>query len=370
MHLRIAILGYGNVGRALMALLAEKEAILRDQHDLTVGVVGIMTRSAGGWLTTMTPEGISPADVLTSGWPVGGLPAGAATFTGDSAAFAAAAAADALVELTTLSPQTGQPALDHVRAALAAGKSVATANKGPIAHAYRELRALADKQGVALRFESTVMDGTPIFNMAAAALPATTIAGFRGLLNSTSNYVLSRMAQGETLEEAVSGAQRLGIAEANPANDLEGWDAAVKATVLANVLLGADLRPGDVRRERLGAEAMRAAQAALLPGQTLKQVAEAERVGDTVSAHIRLVALSPGDLLAHLSGMEAGLTLRTDTMGDLTIIEGEGGPGQTAHGVMADLVAIAALWLPLSYEERGLGVRSEANNNHLNEPGI
>ncbi|HEU5349472.1 MAG TPA: hypothetical protein VFU63_12750, partial [Ktedonobacterales bacterium] len=200
----------------------------------------------------------------------------------------------------------------------------------------------ADRQRVTLRFESTVMDGTPIFNMAAASLPATTIAGFRGLLNSTSNYVLSRMARGETLEEAVSSAQRLGIAEANPANDLEGWDAAVKATVLANVLLDADIRPGDVQREGLGAEAMRQAQRALLPGQVLKQVAEAERVGDTVAACVRLEPLGPDDVLAHLSGMEAGLTLRTDTMGDLTIIEGEGGPGQTAHGVMADLVAIAA----------------------------
>jgi homoserine dehydrogenase len=193
-----------------------------------------------------------------------------------------------------------------------------------------------------LRFESTVMDGTPIFNMASASLPATTIAGFRGLLNSTSNFVLSRMAQGETLEEAVSGAQRLGIAEANPANDLEGWDAAVKATVLANALLGADIRPADVRRNGLGAEAMRQAHNALLPGQTLKQVAEVERSGDSVSARVRLEALGPGDILAHLSGMEAGLTLHTDTMGDLTIIEGEGGPGQTAHGVMADLIAVAA----------------------------
>jgi homoserine dehydrogenase len=248
---------------------------------------------------------------------------------------------DALVELTTLDAQTGQPALEHVRRALSAGKSVVTANKGPIAHAYRDLRALAEERGVALRFESTVMDGTPIFNMAAASLPATTIASFRGTLNSTSNYVLSRMAQGETLEEAVSGAQRLGIAEANPANDLEGWDAAVKATVLANVLLDADLRPADVVRDGLGAEAMRQAQTALLPGQTLKQVAEVERTGDTITARVRLEALPPGDMLAHLSGMEAGLTLRTDTMGDLTIIEGEGGPGQTAHGVMADLVAVA-----------------------------
>ena len=340
MHLRIALLGYGNVGRALIVLLAEKTDVLRDRHNLTVGVTGIMTRSAGGWLAPKG-KGISPADVRASGWPGDGLRVGAEAFSGGSIAFVGLAPCDVLVELTTLDAQTGQPALEHVRRALSARKSVVTANKGPIAHAYRDLRALAEQQGVALRFESTVMDGTPIFNMAAASLPATTIAGFRGTLNSTSNYVLSRMAQGETLEEAVSGAQKLGIAEANPANDLEGWDAAVKATVLANVLLDADLRPADVLREGLGAEAMRQAQAALLPGQTLKQVAEAERKGDTVTARVRLEALPPGDMLAHLSGMEAGLTLRTDTMGDLTIIEGEGGPGQTAHGVMADLVAVA-----------------------------
>lgn len=338
MYLRIAILGYGNVGRALIEMLAAKADVLRDRHNLTVGVVGILTRRAGGWLAA---DGVSPADVLASGWPEQGLPAGAEAFAGDSLAFASTVPADVLVELTTLDAATGQPALDHVRGALSSGKSVVTANKGPIAHAYRELQTLAEKRGLALRFESTVMDGTPIFSMAAASLPATMFAGFRGLLNSTSNYVLSRMALGETLEEAITGAQRLGIAEANPANDLEGWDAAVKATVLANVLLGADLRPSDVRREGLGAEAMRQAHEALLPGQTLKQVAEAERGGDTVTARIRLEALGPGDLLAHLSGMEAGLTLLTDTMGDLTIIEGEGGPGQTAHGVMADLVAIA-----------------------------
>jgi homoserine dehydrogenase len=340
MHLRIALLGYGNVGRALIALLAEKADVLRDRHNLTVGVTGIMTRSVGGWLAPKG-KGISPADVLAASWPKREIPVGGEAFSGGSIAFVGLAPCDALVELTTLDAQTGQPALEHVRRALSAGKSVLTANKGPIAHAYRDLRALAEERGVALRFESTVMDGTPIFNMAAASLPATTIASFRGTLNSTSNYVLSRMAQGETLEEAVSGAQRLGIAEANPANDLEGWDAAVKATVLANVLLDADLRPADVLRDGLGAEAMRQAQTALLPGQTLKQVAVVERESDTITARVRLEALPPGDMLAHLSGMEAGLTLRTDTMGDLTIIEGEGGPRQTAHGVMADLVAVA-----------------------------
>ena len=139
----------------------------------------------------------------------------------------------------------------------------------------------------------------------------------------------------------MEGAQRLGVAEADPSNDLEGWDAAVKATVLANVLMGAELRPGDVVREGLGAEAMRRAQAALLPGQTLKQVVEATREGEGVAAKVSLAALPPSDLLAHLSGMEAAIQFHTDTMRDLTIIEGEGGPGQTAFGVVADLVAIA-----------------------------
>ncbi len=338
MHLRFALLGCGNVGHALLDMLSEKAETLRRQYDLTLGCTGGMTRSAGGWIA---PDGINPDALLASGWPRGAAPEGSQPFEGDGVAFAREAPADVLVELTTLNPADGQPALDHIRAALAAGKSAVTANKGPIAHAYRELRALADERGVSLRFESTVMDGTPIFSMAAASLPATDIAGFRGLLNSTSNYVLSRMAQGETLDEAVAGAQRMGIAEANPSNDLDGWDASVKATVLANVLMGADLRPQDVRREGLGAEAMRRAQDALLPGQTLKQVAEAERSGGGVVAHVRLVALPPADALAHLSGMEAGLQLRTDTMGELTLIEGEGGPGQTAFGVLADLIAVA-----------------------------
>jgi homoserine dehydrogenase len=341
MHLRVALLGCGNVGRALLTLLAEKEAVLRERHDLTLGFTGGMTRSAGGWLL---PEGTSAAELVSIGWPQGPAPAGAQAFGDDGAAFAAACPANVLVELTTLNPATGQPALESIRAALGAGRSVVTANKGPIAHGYHELRALAERQGVALRFESTVMDGTPIFNMVEASLPATEIRGFRGLLNATSNYVLGRMAEGASLEEAVAGAQRAGIAEADPSNDLDGWDASVKATVLANVLMGADLRPQDVVRDGLGAEAMRRAKAALAPGQMLKQIVEAERAGEGVRARVTLAALPPSDILAHTATGETALRLYTDTMGELTLVEGDGGPGQTAHGVMADLVAIARSW--------------------------
>jgi homoserine dehydrogenase len=338
MHLRLFSLGYGNVGRALARMLAEKANELHARHNVTFSYTGVSTRSAG---FVGMPEGMSATQLVEAGWPMGRAGAPAPPALRDVRALIHECPADVVLELTPLNPHSGQPAIDHIRAALEAGRHVVTANKGPIAYAYRELRALAEERDLALRFESTVMDGTPIFGMVENCLPATDVAGFRGLLNSTSNYVLGRMAGGETLEQAVEGARRVGIAEADPSYDLDGWDASVKATVLANVLMDADLRPGDVRREGLGAEAMRAAHLALLPGQTLKQVVEAERRDGAVAAWVRLAALPPSEVFAHLSGMETALLLRTDTMGDLTLIEGEGGPGQTALGVLADLVAIA-----------------------------
>jgi homoserine dehydrogenase len=336
--LRVALLGCGNVGRALLAMVAAKVDALREERDLTLTFTGGLTRSAGGWTLS---EGVDAATLLANGWPQGPTPTGAQPFAGDGVAFARECPADVLVELSALEPMTGQAATDHIRAALESGKSAVTANKGPIAHAYRDLRDVAATKGQRLRFESTVMDGTPIFGMVETCLPVTRIAGLRGPLNSTSNYILSRMARGEALEDALTDAQALGIAEADPSYDLEGWDASVKATVLANVLMNADLRPADVRREGLGAEAMRRAQSELAPGQTLKQMVEVARTGNGVTARVHIVALPEGDLLGRLSGMETGLQMQTDTMGELTLIEGEGGPGQTALGVLADIVAIA-----------------------------
>lgn len=339
MKLRIASLGFGNVARALAQMLVEKEAVLRDAHGLEVVFTGALTRRGGAWVSA---EGLSPATLHDSGWPKGrGFPTGAAPFTADAVTFAREAPADVILELTTLSPMDGEPAASHIRTALTAGRHVVTANKGPIAHAYRELKALADAKGLALRFESTVMDGTPIFGMREACLPATEIRGFEGVLNSTSNFILGRMSGGESLEEALAGAQRLGIAEANPAYDLEGWDASVKATVLANVLMDAALTPAQVRREGLGADAMRSRHAALSGGETLKQVVSVRRVDGQVEATVSLQALPSSALFSRLQGMEGALRLHTDTMQDLTLVEGDGGPGQTAFGVIADLVQVA-----------------------------
>jgi homoserine dehydrogenase len=339
MDIRLASLGFGTVGRALVKMLDEKAAELELRHHLTFTFGGALTRTSAGWIST---RGVTPGELAAGGWPAGGLPSGAEYWGGDSCDFAAGCPADIVLELTSLHPESGQPAIDHIRAALTAGRHVVTANKGPIAHAYPELRALANEHRVMLRFESTVLDGTPLFNMVESSLPVTAISGFRGLLNSTSNYILGRMASGDTLEIAARQAREAGIAEADPTLDLDGWDAAVKATILANVLMGRDLHPTDIERNGVGRVAMIAKHNALLPGQTLKQVVECRRSekDDSVRASVQLEALPEADPLAHLSGMEAGLVLHTDTMQDLTIIEGKGGPGQTAFGILSDLVTI------------------------------
>ena len=355
MNIRLLSLGFGNVGQALARMLAQKEAALRDEYGLTFTFTGIYTRTTGA--LAFAGAGVTAGQLVDLGWPPPADSPLIATGPADPLDFIQSCPADAVLELSALDPMTGQPASDYIRTALRSRKHIVTANKGPIAHAYRELRALAAEHGVRLRFESTVMDGTPIFGMSEASLPATVLEGFRGLLNSTSNYVLSLMAEGASVEEGIAAAQQVGVAEANPAYDLEGWDASVKATVLANVLMGADLRPQGVRREGLGAEAMRAAQAALQPGQTLKQVVEATREADgSIVARVRLLALPPDDFFAHLSGMETAVTLHTDTMRDLTIVEGEGDPGQTAFGVLADLVNIARATGASDRDRENIGV--------------
>jgi homoserine dehydrogenase len=338
--MRLVIVGYGNVGRLFGELLAEKAATLRAQYHLTPRIVGVVTGRRGGWIA-QSPEGIAASVVAEAGWPAtpDALPVGAVAFAGDALALLGAVDADALVELTPTNPTTGEPALSYVRAALARGMHVVTANKGPIALAYRELRDEAAARGVQLRFESAVMDGTPLINLSQFTLPATEILGVRAIINATSNFILSGLVAGQSFDETLKRAQEIGIAEADPSLDLDGWDAAVKLTIIANVLMGADIRPTDVVRESSAAQ-MQSLAASLAPGSVAKQVATITRTGDGVEARVALQVLPADDSLAGIGQGKAAIQFTTDTMGDLTVIEGPGTPRQTAFGVLADLITI------------------------------
>src|SRR5271168_1220984 len=205
---------------------------------------------------------------------------------------------DAVVELTTLNPHTCEPAISHIRAAFARKRHVVTANKGPIAHAWADLQNEADRAGVQFRFESTVMDGAPVFNLVRKTLPGVKVLGFSGVLNSTSKVVIAAMRNGQTREQGIDEARRLGITEADPSYDLDGWDSAAKTAALANVFL--DARTNPTRIERAGIGEFSAKQITDLGRQrkTVALVSRATQESLTVKPEI----LDENDVLAAVTG--------------------------------------------------------------------
>jgi homoserine dehydrogenase len=245
-----------------------------------------------------------------------------------------------LIELTTLNPQSGQPALNHIRSALQAGMDVITANKGPIAHAQAELQVMAQLHNAQLRFESTVMDGLPIFNLAQFTLQAAGIQSFRALLNATSSLVLSMIEQGHSLEEAIQRTQALGIAEADPWHDLDGWDAVMKTTILANTLLEGRLTPHMVKRVGIRDLAPEDIRAAALAGSPIRLVSQASREGGILTAEVQPRNISTEDILHAGRGTSSVISLETEAMGTITLVEHETSTLQTAYGVLSDLITI------------------------------
>ena len=248
--------------------------------------------------------------------------------------------ADIVVEITTLDPKTGEPALTYIREALAAGKHVVTANKGPIARAYRELDALATANGRLLRFEATLADCLPVFTLRRSALPLAEIRSIRGIVSSTCNHILSACARGAAFEDALAEAQRLGIAEADPRNDLEGHDAAAKATILANVLMSADLRPEDVRRTPIDAAAGDAARAAAAAGARVRPIIEVVRRDGRIEASFAPLVVEPLDPMYAVDGFSMGLVFDTDLAGRVAVQLHDPHVDQVAYAILTDLLEI------------------------------
>jgi homoserine dehydrogenase len=247
------------------------------------------------------------------------------------------ARADVVFEASSLTADTGQPAIDHIKTALELGAHAVTANKGPIVHAFSELTALAREKGKQFLYEATVMDGVPIFSMVPLGLPATEIRGFSGVLNSTTNVVLTEIEKGRSFDEAVRRAQAMGIAETDPAADLDGWDAAVKVVVMTIVLLGVPLRLEQVQRtgiRELSEEKIRSVRAA---GMRYKLVCRAERRGDGVECSVRPELLLASDPLANLEGSSSAVRFDMDIFG-LSLVEHNPGIDATGYGLLADFL--------------------------------
>ena len=318
--MRIALVGFGNVGRALARM------ILRTGVPFTVTALG--TKSHGA---VVDPRGVDLVPLLAgTDLPLRTLPP------------IRELPADVLVEISTLDPETGEPALSYIRDALSSGMHVVTANKGPIARAFHELDALARSHGRLLRFEATVADCLPVFTLRRAALPLADITQIRGIVSSTNNYILSQCAHGAAFGDALAEAQRLGIAEADPRHDLEGYDAAVKATILANVLMDADLRPDDVHRTFIDRSTGDRALAAAQDGARVRPVITVRRTTRGVDASFAPERLEGGDPLFAVDGFSMGLVIDTDLAGRVAVQLHDPHVDQVAFAILTDLLEISA----------------------------
>jgi homoserine dehydrogenase len=253
------------------------------------------------------------------------------------------AGASLFLELTTLNPQDGQPALRHIRKALESGMNVITANKGPVAYAQRELQSLARRHYVQFRFESAVMDGLPLLNMAEFTLPAVGIQSFRAILNATSTLVLNMIEQGFAIDEAIVKAQEIGIAETDPWYDLDGWDAVMKTTILANTLLEGNLTPTMVECEGIRNLTVDEICAAALAGSPYRLVSHAHRKKGILFAEVRPRRIGSDDTLSIGNSTTGVISIETDAMGTITLVEHEPAVAQTAYGVLSDLITIQRL---------------------------
>lgn len=338
--LRILVLGYGNVARAFLPLLASRSEWLGRELGLWPVITGLGSRRQGLYVH---PTGIT-ADVFADEQDPLRWFRREGTGVKNAEQFieaGRAAGASLFIELTTLHPEDGQPALTHIRQALEAGMDVITANKGPVAYAQSELQGLASSQNVQFRFESTVMDGLPLLNLVEFTLPAVEIRAFRGLLNATSSLVLSMIEQGYNQQDAIRKAQQVGVAEADPWYDLDGWDAVMKTTILANSLMEGELTPDVVEREGIRNLTGDDICAAALAGSPYRLVSEAHRKHGMLLASVRPVRISAEDVLrAGISGMTGVISLETDAMRSITLIEHAPTVQQTAYGVMSDLIII------------------------------
>jgi len=327
----LALLGFGNVGRALAGLLKTKTAELRDRYGIGWKITGVASRRLG-WLAN--PDGFDVNAILS-----GNLHAKRPISNRSIHDWLSASRADVLFENTSLDPLTGQPAIDYIKAGFEHGAHVVTANKGPIVHAYQELRDLAAAKGKRFLHEAVVMGGAPVFSLFREALPAANLKGFRGILNSTTNVILTEMENGLSFEQGVKRAQELGIAETDPSADVDGWDAAVKVAALVTVLMGAPLKPQAIEREGirgLTGEMVRAARAA---GRPYKLVCRAERSADgQVTASVRPEQVPHADPLANTRGSDSIITFEMDVLHSLTLSEHLADAQTTAYGLLADFI--------------------------------
>jgi homoserine dehydrogenase len=338
---RLVVIGFGAVGQGLAQILRYHSEWLERRYGVALQIVGVSTARRG---SLYDPAGLDPAVLLEAIERAGHLHDLPKQSHWDPIEMIAQAEADVLIEISPTDLATGEPATEYIRAALTRGMHVVTANKGPIALHFAELRRQAAAAGVYLGFEGTVMSGTPALRLGWSDLAGCEVLELRGIVNGTTNYILTQMERGMSYAEALGEAQRLGYAESDPAGDVEGYDAVAKAVILANVVMDARIGPEDVDRTGISGLTREAIAAALAAGERYKLLARVWREHESIRASVQPVRLPLSHPLAGVGGATNAITFTTDLLGDVTLIGPGAGGAPTGFALLSDILALHLLW--------------------------
>ena len=336
--LKLALLGFGNAGQAFVKMLSEKLPEIQRIYGRSVKVTAIATASKG---TIIDAGGIDLLQVCADIEHFGKFADDRLGLCHkDALAVIEEADCDVVCELTPLEIFTGQPAIDHIKMAFACGKHVITANKGPVAWAFDELKSLAKEKGLCFFYETTVMDGTPVFNLVEHTLKFCQVTEVSGILNSTTNYILEGLAQGKPYDDVIVAGKKKGFIEAHPAMDIEGYDAAAKITALLNVLMDAGLTPSEVDRTGIENITVSDIKEAASRGRVIKLLCRGWRKDGRVYASVKPVEVEMQDMLATIDSTTSVISITTDLMGKLSVIEHAPEIEQTAYGIFGDVIRV------------------------------
>ncbi|MDF2547611.1 MAG: homoserine dehydrogenase [Anaerosolibacter sp.] len=336
--IRIAMVGFGNAGKALAKIILDKQEALDKTMGWKLKTVAITTATRGNLVDEngidlkKTLKDLECQGCFDKTWE--------AYREWTTLEIIEKVDYDVLIEISPLNIFTGQPAIDHIHTAFGRKKHVITANKGPIAWAYHQLKTMAEKQQVYFFHETTVMDGTPVFNLVDETLPMCKVMGIKGILNTTTNFVLEEMAHEKSFEDAMNEGKRRGFVEADPSMDIEGWDAAAKTAALLNVLMDANITPREIQRKGIEDVTYEDILKAQQAGKVIKLICQGMVDDGKVIGMVKPMEISNDHVFASVTGTSSILSIQTDLMGELTVIEHDPEIEQTGYGLFSDLMRL------------------------------
>lgn len=332
--MKLCIIGFGAVGQGVSKVISMKRDMLVEKYGLNIEVVAVTDKSGAA----INPNGLD-TELLNktkektnkiSAYPEYGIKNISGVEVLKQVDY------DCLIEVTPTNIDDGEPAKTHMLHALEHGNDVITSNKGPLALCFGELTDMAQSNNAQFKYEASVGGAMPIINFAHETLAGNNIKSVLGILNGTTNYILSRMAnEGSSYDQTLNEAQQLGIAETDPTQDVEGIDAACKIVIMANSILNIDATIKDVYIEGISKITPEAIELAKKEGYLIKLIGEASR--DNLEVSPRLVR--EGSPFA-VDGTLNVATLMTDLADEVTVVGKGAGSIETASAILSDIISV------------------------------